>query len=56
MRYWFCLCCKRKLQALKNEQILRCPCGTYEPHLLIETDKDCRPIDKNALNEHGWRE
>jgi len=36
--------------------MLRCGCGTYEPHLLIETDSENRPIDKNDLGEKGWRE
>jgi hypothetical protein len=50
MRYFFCLTCKRKYRVLKEEQMLRCACGTYEPHLLIETDEKGFPIkeDKNG--------
>jgi len=39
MRYWHCLSCHRKYDTLDSEQMLRCRCGEYESHLLIEVDK-----------------
>lgn len=48
MRYWSCLTCHRKITTLLNETLLKCQCGEYEEHLLIEVDKDGRPIRKEV--------
>lgn len=49
MRYWLCLSCKRQTTTLLNEQLLRCKCGEYEEHLLIEVDSSGRPIKKEGV-------
>lgn len=46
MRYWHCLSCHRKYQTFDKEQMLKCRCGEYEEHLLIEVDKNGYPIKK----------
>ena len=48
MRYWQCLTCHRKIETLLNETLLKCSCGTYEQHLLIEVDKKGFPIRKEV--------
>lgn len=49
MRYWFCLTCKRKTTTLLNEQLLRCKCGEYEKHMIIETDSIGNPVKKEVI-------
>ena len=51
MRYYHCISCHRTHETLNNEQLLRCQCGEYEKHLLIETDKDGRPIKKEEVKD-----
>jgi hypothetical protein len=48
MRYWKCLTCYRTIDGYKNEQLLRCRCGEYEEHLLIEVDRKGNPIKKEV--------
>jgi hypothetical protein len=48
MRYYSCLSCHRRIEVLGNEQLLRCRCGEYEEHLLIEVDRKGNPIKKEV--------
>jgi len=46
MKYYSCLSCHRRIEVLGNEQLLRCRCGEYEEHLLIEVDRKGNPIKR----------
>lgn len=48
MRYWQCITCHRKHTTLMNEQLIKCQCGEYEQHLLIEVDAKGFPIKKEV--------
>ena len=48
MRTYHCLSCHRNIQVLGNEQLLRCRCGEYEEHLLVEVDSKGFPVKKEV--------
>lgn len=49
MRYYLCLTCYSKHKLLLNEQLLNCSCGEYDKNLLIECDKEWRPLKKEGM-------
>ena len=51
MKYYYCLSCHRKHTEYNNATLLMCSCGEYEDNLLIEVDKEGRPVKKEVKED-----